>query len=80
MGKVIIQRKPYQAVAWIGTAGLIVGAMMNSFNIYPWNLWVMIIANAIWILAGVLWREPSVYWLNIFMVLAYVLGAIKYLA
>jgi len=79
MDKVKIQLKPYQMLAWIGTLGLIVGSIMNAYNIYPMNLWIMIVANAVWFIVGVLWREPSVYWLNIFMVLAYVLGAINYL-
>jgi hypothetical protein len=70
-------RKPYQGLAWIGTIGLIVGASMNALNIFPLNLWVMIFANAIWLWAGWLWREPSVIGLNLAMVAIYVLGAIK---
>ena len=70
-------RKPYQALAWIGTIGLIVGASMNALNIFPLNLWVMIIANAIWLWGGVLWREPSVIGLNVAMTLIYIIGAIK---
>ena len=72
-----IVRKPYQALAWIGTIGLIIGASMTAFNIYPMNVWIMIIANGVWMLAGFLWKEPSVIGLNLAMVLIYIIGAIK---
>jgi len=70
-------RKPYQALAWVGTIGLIIGASMTAFNIYPLNIWVMIVANGIWLVAGILWKEPSVWGLNFFMVAVYLIGAIK---
>jgi hypothetical protein len=72
-----VVRKPYQALAWIGTIGLIIGATMTAFNIYPLNIWVMIVANGVWLVAGILWKEPSVWGLNFFMVLVYTIGAIK---
>jgi hypothetical protein len=70
-------RKPYQTLAWLGTIGLIVGASMTALNIYPLNVWVMIVANGIWLVAGWLWNEPSVVGLNLAMVLIYILGAIN---
>ena len=72
-----IVRKPYQALAWFGTIGLIIGATMTAFNIYPLNIWVMIVANGVWLVAGILWKEPSVWGLNFFMVFVYTIGAIK---
>lgn len=77
MKNTTVVRKPYQALAWIGTLGLIIGASMTAFNIYPLNVWVMIVANGVWLVAGVLWKEPSVIGLNFFMVAIYIIGAIK---
>lgn len=79
MKNTTVVRKPYQALAWIGTIGLIIGATMTAFNIYPLNIWVMIVANGIWLVAGILWKEPSVWGLNFFMVAVYTIGAIKLL-
>jgi len=70
-------RKPYQLLALIGTLMLIVGASMTALNIYPLNVWVMIVANGVWLIAGWLWNEPSVIGLNLAMVLIYILGAIN---
>ena len=50
---------------------------MTAVNIYPLNVWVMIVANGIWLVAGWLWNEPSVIGLNLAMVLIYILGAIN---
>ena len=72
-----VVRKPYQALAWIGTIGLIIGASMTAFNIYPMNVWVMIVANGVWLWCGYLWREPSVIGLNFAMTAIYIVGAIK---
>lgn len=77
MKNTLVVRKPYQGLAWIGTVGLIVGATMTALNIYPLNVWVMIVANGVWLLAGWLWREPSVIGLNLAMVLIYIIGAIN---
>jgi len=77
MKNTLVVRKPYQGLAWIGTIGLIVGATMTALNIYPLNVWVMIVANGVWLLAGWLWREPSVIGLNLAMVLIYMIGAIN---
>ena len=72
-----IVRKPYQGLAWLGTIGLIIGATMNAWNIFPLNLWVMIVANGIWLWCGFLWKEPSVIGLNLAMTAIYIIGAIK---
>jgi len=70
-------RKPYQGLAWAGTLGLIIGATMTAFNMFPLNVWIMIFANGIWLCCGYLWREPSVVGLNLAMVIIYIAGAIK---
>ena len=70
-------RKPYQALAWIGTMALIVGACMTALNIYPMNVYVMVFANGLWLWCGWLWREPSVIGLNFAMTFIYIIGAIK---
>jgi hypothetical protein len=39
--------------------------------------WGFIIANALWILVGYLWRENSLLWMNILLTLIYIVGLIK---
>ena len=77
MNDTLPARKPYQALAWVGTMALIVGACMTAVNIYPMNVYVMVFANGLWLWCGWLWREPSVIGLNFAMTLIYIIGAIK---
>ena len=77
MKNTLVVRKPYQGLAWIGTFGLIIGASMTAFNIFPLNVYVMVVANGIWLWCGWLWREPSVIGLNFAMTLIYIIGALK---
>ena len=66
--------KPYQWLAWIGTAVLITAATLAAFNVYPIYVWLFIIANSIWILVGVLWHEKSLIVMNAGLTLIYVIG------
>ena len=77
MKNTLVVRKPNQGLAWIGTIGLVIGASMTALNIYPLNVWVMLFANSVWLIAGLLWREPSLIWLNLAMVFIYTVGAIN---
>jgi len=70
-------RKPYQALAWLGTMLLVIGASMTALNIFPMNVYIMVVANGIWLWCGYLWREPSVIGLNFAMTVIYVIGMIK---
>jgi len=44
---------------------------------FPINVYVMVVANGIWLWCGYLWREPSVIGLNFAMTVIYVIGVLK---
>ena len=66
--------KPYQWLAWLGTAVLITAATLAAFNIYPVYVWLFIVANSIWVAVGVLWAEKCLIVLNAGLTLIYVIG------
>lgn len=66
--------KPYQWLAWLGTAILLTAATLAAFNIYPYYVWSFIIANSMWILVGVLWKENSLIVMNAGLTVIYVAG------
>lgn len=66
--------KPYQWLAWISTACLLVAATMAAFNIYPWYIYAFIASNSLWVLIGILWRENSLIVLNAGLTVIYVAG------
>lgn len=66
--------KPYQWVAWLGTAVLLTAATLAAFNIYPYYVWCFIVANSMWILIGYLWRENSFIVMNAGLTAIYIIG------
>ena len=71
------QLKPYQWLAWIATALLVVAALLSSIvPEWHWHHVPFIIANTLWTISGLLWKERSLIVLNVSMVLIYVVGLI----
>ena len=66
--------KPYQWLAWLGTTILLLAATLAAFNIYPYYVWAFIIANSIWVLVGILWKEKSLIVLNAGLTVIYIAG------
>jgi len=69
--------KPYQSLAWLGTVILLIAATMASFNLYPWYSYAFTLANGIWVLVGVLWKERSLIVLNAGLTIIYIIGLIE---
>ncbi len=70
------QQKPYQWLAWTGTVILIGAATLAAFNQYPYYVYLFCLANSIWVIVGLLWRENSLVVLNAGLTLIYVAGLI----
>ncbi len=69
--------KPYQFVAWIATAVLIVAAILASFvPALEYHHWAFIIANSLWVIVGYLWKEMTLIVLNGGLTVIYILGLI----
>jgi len=69
-----MKSKPYQRLAWLGTAILLLAATLAAFNFYPMYVFLFCIANSIWVAVGILWRERSLIVLNSGLTLIYLLG------
>jgi len=66
--------KPYQKLAWVGTAVLLLAATLAAFNFYPIYVFLFCIANGIWVVVGILWKERSLIVLNAGLTFIYILG------
>jgi hypothetical protein len=62
---------------WISTGFLIVGSILASINLYPYNILASFICNAGWLVAGIRMREPSLWVVSLFLLLVY-LGGLFY--
>ena len=70
-------QKPYQFLAWSATAILILAALLASFvPALEYHHWAFIIANSLWVIVGILWREQTLIVLNAGLTIIYILGLI----
>lgn len=59
-----VEKKPYQWVAWLGTAFLLISAGFAAFNIYPLYVYCFLFSNLHWMVIGYIWKEYSLVVLN----------------
>ena len=70
-------QKPYQFLAWAATTILILAAILASFvPALEYHHWAFIIANSLWVIVGILWKETTLIVLNAGLTIIYVLGLI----
>jgi hypothetical protein len=70
--------KPWQFwFEWVSTALLISGVVLTSFNIYPLNLYVLLIGNIAWLLLAIIWKKSSLFTVQLIITLIYVVGIAK---
>ena len=69
--------KPYQFLAWIATAILILAAILASFiPALEYHHWAFIMANSLWVIVGILWKEMTLVFLNAGLTIIYILGLV----
>tara|TARA_B100000963_G_C22501584_1_gene614073 strand:- start:582 stop:809 length:228 start_codon:yes stop_codon:yes gene_type:complete len=70
-------QKPYQFLAWAATAILILAALLASFvPAQEYHHWAFIVANSLWVIVGVLWKEITLIVLNAGLTAIYIFGLI----
>jgi hypothetical protein len=62
---------------WTITALLILGVALTSFNIYPLNLWVLLLSNVGWMAQAVIWRKSSLFVVQMVVTFIYVAGVVN---
>ena len=71
-------RKPWQFwFEWGITALLIVGVILTAFNIYPANLYVLLVSNLGWVMQAVIWRKPSLFIVQAVITVIYIVGIVN---
>jgi hypothetical protein len=71
-----VVQKPYQWLAWLSSAVLIVSAVMASLDLYPYYVMGFMVSNSMWTIVGILWRERSLVLMNTVLTAIYIIGMI----
>ena len=69
-------KKPYQLLAWTASSVLVLGSILAAFNIHPHYIWVFLLANIMWTITSILWKEPSLFFINFSVIIIYIAGLI----
>lgn len=62
---------------WGGTVLALIGAAFNSFEIWPWNVWLCFLGAVGWAAAGWAWREWSLISINVILCVIYGAGIVR---
>lgn len=62
---------------WSATAVTILGAVLTSLNVYPWNVVAFNLGSILWLIFAVRIKENSLVVLNTGLLLVYVFGLLK---
>jgi len=64
---------------WSMTIILIIGVVLTSFNIYPLNLWILLVGNLGWVFLGIIWKKWSLIIVQSLITIIYIAGVVKIL-
>ena len=59
---------------WLATSVLILGVALTAWNVYPLNIWVSFVGNAMWVVLGIMWRKWSLITIQIVVSIIYIAG------
>jgi hypothetical protein len=62
---------------WLSHAIIVAATVANAFDFVPLNKVLFLLGCVLWTWVGLIWRQPSLWTLNIFCGLIYVIGLIK---
>jgi len=75
-----VQTKPYQPLAWVATAVLLLAATtLSALDNQVYATYGFGIASTIWTVVGILWKEKSLIVLNGVLTIIYLVGIFKHL-
>jgi hypothetical protein len=62
---------------WLATLVIVLATLANAFDIVPLNKVLFLLGCGLWAWVGILWRQPSLWSLNVFCGLVYIVGLLR---
>lgn len=62
---------------WLATFVIVLATLANAFDVVPLNKVLFLLGCGLWGWVGVLWRQPSLWSLNAFCGLVYIVGLLR---
>ena len=61
---------------WIATGFLMIGAALNSLNIYPYGPLVNLLGGLVWLSVSIMWKEAALITTNIVLASVTIIGLV----
>ena len=78
MHKKIRKNESCGGLKWFGSILLLIGLCFTSFNIFPLNLYFMLIGSGVWVMVGYIWKDGSIILLNVVGFIITIVGLINH--
>ena len=65
-------------IKWIASIFLIIGMILASVNLFPYNIMVASIGVLGWLIVGILWHDRALIVLNAISLAIYIMGVLGY--
>lgn len=61
---------------WSGTLFTVLGALLTSLSVDPWNVYIFNVGSVFWLIASVKMRETSLVVVNVALLVVYAYGVV----
>jgi len=65
-------------IKWVASIFLIIGMILASVNLFPYNIMVASIGVLGWLIVGILWHDRALIVLNAVSLAIYLMGVVGY--
>ena len=65
-------------IKWAASAFLIIGMMLASVNLFPYNIMVASVGVLGWLIVGMLWHDRALIFLNAVAIFVYATGLLNH--
>ena len=65
-----------ETLKWSGTLFTVLGALLTSLSVDPWNVYAFNVGSVLWLIAGVKMKENSLIVVNAVLLVVYAFGVI----
>jgi hypothetical protein len=73
----VLNKKVEACIEWGSTILTVYGVYLTSIDYFPFNLWIGLLANFVWLLVGIVWRKWSLISLEALLCAMYAHGIAK---
>ena len=63
-------------IKWISTLIIVVGSYLNANNVFPLNIYVMLVGITGWLIVGYLWKDRAMLVLNTIIICFYLFAVL----